>query len=54
MRNEGWLVGSPEEIVGQMRDLAEEGIGRFMLQFYDQEDLDALHLVAREVLPRLA
>ena len=53
LRNEGWLVGSPEEIVGQMRDLAEEGIGRFMLQFYDQEDLDALHLVAREVLPRL-
>ncbi len=54
LRKEGWLVGSPEEIAGQMRDLAAEGIGRIMLQFFDQEDLDALHLVAREVIPRLA
>jgi F420-dependent oxidoreductase-like protein len=54
LRSEGWLVGSPEEIVAQMRDLAAEGIERFMLQFFDQEDLDALHLVARDVLPRLA
>ncbi len=54
LRSEGWLVGSPEDIVGQMRDLAAEGMERFMLQFYDQEDLEALHLLAREVVPRLA
>lgn len=54
LRKEGWLVGSPEEIAAQMQDLAAEGIERFNLQFLDQEDLDALHLVAREVLPRLA
>ncbi len=54
LRKEGWLVGSPEEIAGQMRDLAAEGIERIMLQFFDQEDLDALHLVAQEVIPRLA
>ncbi len=54
LRSEGWLVGEPEEIAGQMRALAAEGIERFMLQFYDQEDLEALHLLAREVVPRLA
>jgi len=54
LRKEGWLVGSPEEIVGQMQDLAAEGMERFMLQFLDQEDLGALHLVAHKVLPRMA
>ena len=54
LRNEGWLVGSPAEIVGQMRELAAEGIERFMLQFYDQEDLEALHLLAEQVVPRVA
>jgi F420-dependent oxidoreductase-like protein len=54
LRKEGWLVGSPQEISGQMRDLAAEGIERFNLQLFDQDDLDALHLVAHEVIPRLA
>ncbi len=54
LRGEGWLVGSPEEIVRQMRVLTAEGIERFMLQLFDQEDLEALHLVAEQVIPRLA
>ena len=53
LRKEGWLVGSPEEIVGQIRDLNAEGMERYMLQFFDQEDLDALHLLAREVVMRV-
>ncbi len=54
LRREGWLVGSPAEIVGQMHALTDEGIERFMLQFYDQEDMEALHLLAENVLPRLS
>jgi F420-dependent oxidoreductase-like protein len=54
LKQEGWLIGSPEEIAGQMRDLTAEGIERFMLQLFDQEDLDAIHLLTREVAPRLA
>ncbi len=54
LRQAGWLVGSPEEIIAQMHALTAEGIGRFMLQFYDQEDLDAVHLVAERVIPRVA
>jgi F420-dependent oxidoreductase-like protein len=53
LKNEGWLVGTPEEIVGQMRALTAEGIGRFMLQLFDQEDVEALHLAAEKVVPAL-
>lgn len=54
LRSEGWLVGSPPEIVAQMRALAAEGIERFMLQLYDQDDLEALHTLAEEVIPHLS
>jgi F420-dependent oxidoreductase-like protein len=53
LRRDGWLVGTPEEIAGQMRALTAEGIGRFNLQFLDQEDLDALHIMAEQVMPRV-
>jgi alkanesulfonate monooxygenase SsuD/methylene tetrahydromethanopterin reductase-like flavin-dependent oxidoreductase (luciferase family) len=54
LRGEGWLVGRPEEVAGQIHALAREGMERFMLQFFDQEDLDALHLLAEGVLPLLS
>ncbi len=54
LRSAGWLVGSAPEIVGQIRGLAGEGIGRVMLQFFDQEDLDALHLLGEQVVPQVA
>ncbi len=54
LRGEGWLVGSPAEIVGQVRALAAEGIERVMLQLFDQEDMDALHMLAEQVVPRLS
>ena len=54
LRRAGWLVGTPEEIIGQMRLLIAEGIGRFNLQFYDQEDLDALRIIAEQVMPHVA
>ena len=53
LRRSGWLVGTPEKITGQMRALIAEGIGRFNLQFMDQEDLDALHIMAEQVMPRV-
>src|SRR5262249_9684650 len=54
LRRAGWLVGTPEEIIGQMRLLVAEGIGRFNLQFFDQEDLDALRIIAEQVMPHVA
>lgn len=54
LRAGGWLVGSADEVVAQMRPLIDEGIGRFMLQYFDQEDLDGLHLLAEQVVPKVA
>ncbi len=48
-----WLVGTPADVVAQIRALAAEGVERIMLQLFDQEDLDAIHLVAEQVLPHL-
>jgi len=53
LRSAGWLVGTPAEIVEQIGTLAAEGIERLMLQSFDQEDMDAFHVVAEQVLPRL-
>lgn len=54
LRQDGWLVGTPVDIVGQIRELAGEGIHRVMLQVYDQEDHGLLHCLADRVLPSLA
>jgi F420-dependent oxidoreductase-like protein len=53
LRSLGWLVGTPDELAASLRDLADEGVERVMLQHNDQDDLEALELVAREVMPRL-
>jgi alkanesulfonate monooxygenase SsuD/methylene tetrahydromethanopterin reductase-like flavin-dependent oxidoreductase (luciferase family) len=51
---ERWFVGTPEEIVAQMRPFAEAGVDLFMLQHFLLDDRDELELLAREVLPALA
>ncbi len=54
LREAGWLVGTPEEVAQQMRALTAEGISRFNLQFYTLDDLDAIHLIAEQVIPAAA
>jgi alkanesulfonate monooxygenase SsuD/methylene tetrahydromethanopterin reductase-like flavin-dependent oxidoreductase (luciferase family) len=49
----GFLHGVPAEIVAALQAWASEGIGRVMLQMLDLEDLDAIELIASEVLPAL-
>jgi F420-dependent oxidoreductase-like protein len=49
----GWLVGTPQEVVGQIKALEAEGVSRIMLQHHNQTDFDALELLAKEVLPRV-
>jgi alkanesulfonate monooxygenase SsuD/methylene tetrahydromethanopterin reductase-like flavin-dependent oxidoreductase (luciferase family) len=53
-RERGALVGTPDEIVAQIRAWADAGIQRLMLQTHDQEDLGALELFASDVLPQIA
>ena len=54
LRAEGWLVGTPDQILMQLQALAQEGVQRVMLQHNDQTDFDALELMARDVMPVVA
>lgn len=48
------LIRSPEEAVERLTALADAGVERVMLQHLDHRDLDALAVVARDVLPAVA
>jgi alkanesulfonate monooxygenase SsuD/methylene tetrahydromethanopterin reductase-like flavin-dependent oxidoreductase (luciferase family) len=49
----GWLAGTPDQVVDQIRALETEGVGRIMLQHHNMTDFDALELIAAEVLPKV-
>ena len=54
LRAEGWLVGTPDQIIGQLQALAAEGVERVMFQHNDQTDFAALELLAHDVMPAVA
>jgi F420-dependent oxidoreductase-like protein len=54
LRAEGWLVGTPDQIIVQLQELANEGVQRVMFQHNDQTDFEALELLAHDVLPVVA
>jgi F420-dependent oxidoreductase-like protein len=54
MRGRAWLVGTPDEIVEDLKRRAAMGIDRVMLQTHDQEDIAALELFASDVMPQIA
>ena len=51
---ERWFVGTPTEIVEQMRPYLAGGVDLFMLQHFVLDDAEALNLLASEVMPRLS
>jgi F420-dependent oxidoreductase-like protein len=50
----GWICGTPDELVARLRELADAGVQRAMLQHNDHDDDAALRLLAREVLPAVS
>jgi alkanesulfonate monooxygenase SsuD/methylene tetrahydromethanopterin reductase-like flavin-dependent oxidoreductase (luciferase family) len=48
-----FLVGTPRELVAQMRPFVETGVSLFMMQHFLYDDSDALELLASEVMPEL-
>jgi alkanesulfonate monooxygenase SsuD/methylene tetrahydromethanopterin reductase-like flavin-dependent oxidoreductase (luciferase family) len=54
LQAEGWLVGTPDQIIVQLRALADEGVERVMFQHNDQTDFAALELLAHDVMPVVA
>jgi alkanesulfonate monooxygenase SsuD/methylene tetrahydromethanopterin reductase-like flavin-dependent oxidoreductase (luciferase family) len=51
VREHGWVAGTPDEILSALRSLAEAGVQRAMLGYYDLDDTSGLELIAHEVLP---
>ena len=49
-----WIVGSPTEIVDQLRRFSAIGVDRVMLQHYLLDDSEVLKLLAKEVLPHIS
>lgn len=54
VRDRGWLVGTPDEIVEAIRARAALGVSRIMIQTLDQEDMSALELFGSAVIPEIA
>lgn len=47
------MVGTPDEIVAQMRAYAAVGAEELMIQLFDVNDFEMVHLLAESVLPHL-
>lgn len=52
VRERGWLVGTPSEIVDQIGEREAAGVQRIMLQHHAHGDFGTLELLAAEVLPQ--
>jgi F420-dependent oxidoreductase-like protein len=46
LRERGWLVGTPDEVAGQLDVWSAVGVQRVMLQWYNLDDLEGLALLA--------
>ena len=53
MREIGIIVGTGNQIVDQLGELAEVGVQRVMLQWLDLDDVDGLEAMAHAVLPQV-
>jgi F420-dependent oxidoreductase-like protein len=53
LRERSWLVGLPEDVAVGLREWSALGISRVMLQYFDQDDMEGLALLA-EVARSLA
>lgn len=51
LRERGIIAGTPSMFVDQLGELREAGLDRVMLQWLDQDDMDGLEVLARDVLP---
>ncbi len=51
---EGWLIGTPEEVVAQLHRYTEAGVSHFVFGSPPPFELDHLALFMREVAPALA
>ncbi len=53
LRERGWLIGTPGEVVEELGRREEAGLSRIMLQHNAMERFDTLELLAADVLPQV-
>jgi F420-dependent oxidoreductase-like protein len=51
---DGWIVGTVDEAVEQLRDVRDAGVSRVMLQHLLHTDLDTIAIIGRELAPAVA
>lgn len=51
LKERGLIVGTGQEVIDQMGALVEAGIERFMLQWIEQDDIDNMEALAKDILP---
>ncbi len=49
----GWLIGTPDAVVDQLRDVTDAQVSRVFLGLADHTDTDAIELLGAEVLSRV-
>ena len=49
-----WIVGTVDQVVARLQELAQAGVQRVMLQHLVHQDLDMVALLGREVAPAVA
>jgi len=53
LRERGWLVGTPAEVVEQVQARGAQGVERIMMQTFLMDDVEQLELIASEVIPQV-
>jgi alkanesulfonate monooxygenase SsuD/methylene tetrahydromethanopterin reductase-like flavin-dependent oxidoreductase (luciferase family) len=53
LQAQGRVAGTPDQVVDQLKKLAEVGVQRVMLQWLDLDDIAGLEALAQTVLPQL-
>jgi len=51
---EGAIAGTPEQVLEQLAALAASGLERIMIQHLLHDDIDAVELISREIIPAAA
>ncbi|MDZ4719949.1 MAG: TIGR03560 family F420-dependent LLM class oxidoreductase [Roseiflexaceae bacterium] len=46
------IVGTPDDVIPQLREYADAGVEEFFLQWLDLDDLDGLRSIAQHILPQ--
>lgn len=54
LKSRGAMLGTADEIAGQLAVFAEAGVSRVMAQWIQMDDIDGLEVLAEKVLPQLA